>query len=290
MNKLAIIILVLGIGACNRNQDKADAYGNFEVDETIISAQAAGELLEFNVEEGDQLKSGQFIGFIDSTDLVIQRIEIIANRAAVQVQQTSVTAELKVMQAELKNLMRERDRVKKMIAAEAATTKQLDDLEGNISVVESKMQALKSQYSLINAQVEAINAKIGLVDERISKCVIANPANGTVLTKLAQRHELVAPGKPLYKMANMDNIFLRAYISEPQLTLIKLGQSVTVAVDEGESLKTYSGTISWVSSEAEFTPKIIQTKEERVNLVYALKIKVANDGFLKLGMPAEVKF
>jgi HlyD family secretion protein len=282
--------MAFGINGCNQRQDKADAYGNFEVDETIISAQAGGELLDFRVEEGVQLNSGQFIGLIDSTDLAIQKIEIIANKQAVQVQKTSVTAEIKVMQVELKNLIRERNRINKLIKSEAATTKQLDDIEGNITVLESKIQALRNQYILINKQVEVIDAKKDLVNERISRCIIINPIDGVVLTKLAQQHELMAPGKPLYKIADMTNIFLRAYVSEPQLTRIKIGQNVTVAVDEGDGVKTYPGTISWISSESEFTPKIIQTKEERVNLVYAIKIKVTNDGFLKLGMPAHVNF
>ena len=290
MKKLAILILAISILGCNRDQEKADAYGNFEVDETIISAQVAGQLLDFVVEEGNQLDSGQFVGLIDSTDLVLQKSEIIANRQAVQLQQSSVTAESKVMQAELNNLQRERKRVVELIKAEAATSKQLDDLTGAIAVLESKMQALTNQYSLIKAQVQAIDAKMGLLNERIRKCTITNPANGTVLTKLAQRYELVGPGKPLYKMANLDNIFLRAYISEPQLTQIKLGQDVTVSVDEAAGTKTYPGKISWIASEAEFTPKIIQTREERVNLVYAIKIRVTNDGFLKLGMPADVSF
>lgn len=290
MKKFLILIMAFGINGCNQRQDKADAYGNFEVDETIISAQAGGELLDFRVEEGVQLNSGQFIGLIDSTDLAIQKIEIIANKQAVQVQKTSVTAEIKVMQVELKNLIRERNRINKLIKSEAATTKQLDDIEGNITVLESKIQALRNQYILINKQVEVIDAKKDLVNERISRCIIINPIDGVVLTKLAQQHELMAPGKPLYKIADMTNIFLRAYVSEPQLTRIKIGQNVTVAVDEGDGLKTYPGTISWISSESEFTPKIIQTKEERVNLVYAIKIKVTNDGFLKLGMPAHVNF
>lgn len=290
MKNSTIIIATLIVVGCNNDQEKADAYGNFEVDETIISAQASGELLIFDLEEGDQLSAGQIIGQIDSTDLSIQKAEIIANREAVAVNKSSVTAEIKVMEVELKNVIRERNRIKKLVASEAATSKQLDDLEGNVNVIKVKILALKSQYKLIEAQVDAIDAKMAMVEERLSKCTIVNPANGTVLTKLAQQHELVGAGRPLFKLANMDNIYLLAYISEPQLTQIKLGQEVTVSVDEGSELKSFPGTLMWVSSEAEFTPKIIQTKEERVNLVYAIKIKVVNDGFLKLGMPAEVNF
>lgn len=294
MFKLTKLIMIVAIAttmaSCNRNQDEADAYGNFEVEETTISSQAGGELLQFNIEEGDVLKPGQLIGIVDSTTLVIQKSEIIANIVSVRVNRSNVAAEKKVMDAEMTNLKRELNRVKRLIESNAATQKQLDDLEGHIAVLKSKMLALNSQYGVINAQVKALEAKIDLIDEQIRRCKIINPSNGLVLTKLARVNELVAPGRPLYKIADMKKVYLKAYISETQLATIKQGQQVTVSIDYQDSTKEMSGTIIWVSSESEFTPKIIQTKEERVNLVYGIKVAVENDGYLKLGMPGEIKF
>ena len=294
MLKLTRLILLIAlpaiISSCNRGGDRADAYGNFEVEETTISAQASGELLQFDVEEGDMLVPGQVIGIVDSTTLVIQKSEIFANIASVRVNRSNVAAEKRVLYTEMKNLKRELNRVKRLIESEAATQKQLDDLEGNIEVLKSKMQALNSQYAVINAQVKALHAKIALIDEQIKRCTIINPANGLVLTKLARRNELVSPGRPLYKIADMKKVYLKAYISETQLSIIKQGQKVTVSIDYQDSTKEMSGVITWVSSESEFTPKIIQTKEERVNLVYGIKVAVENDGYLKLGMPGEINF
>jgi membrane fusion protein YbhG len=288
------IVAMLGLStvvlSCNKSDDKADAYGNFEVEEVTIAAQASGELLQFNITEGIQLKRDQRVGYIDSTTLVIQKNEIIANISSVLVNITSVTAEQNVLKTEMKNLVREHRRVKKLMESEAATQKQLDDLEGNIEVLKSKMSATKTKYAAIDAQVNSLRAKMAIIDEQIRRCNIFNPSAGMVLTKLARENELVAPGKPLYNIANMDEIYLKAYISEPQLASIKQGQKVTVSIDYQDGQKKIPGTITWVSSESEFTPKIIQTKEERVNLVYAIKVSVNNDGYLKLGMPGEVRF
>jgi len=289
--KTLVLLALAGlVVSCNGTADRADAYGNFEVEEVTISAQASGELLQFSVEEGTQLKAGQRVGVIDSTTLVIQKSEILANISSVKVNKTSVAAEQRVLKAEMANLKREQKRVKKLIEAEAATQKQLDDLEGNIVVLKSKMAAINSQYAAIDAQVDALYAKIDLINEQISRCQIINKSPGLVLTKLARANELVAPGRPLYKIADMSKIYLKAYISEPQLAVIKQGQKVTVSIDYQDGLKDMPGTITWVSAESEFTPKIIQTKEERVNLVYAIKVAVENDGYLKLGMPGEVNF
>jgi HlyD family secretion protein len=288
---MIILLLVTSITfSCETSDDRADAYGNFEVEETTISAQAAGELLEFNIEEGVALKSDTRVGVIDSTTLAIQKSEIFANIGSIKARRVSIDAEQKVLDAEMANLKREHNRVKLLIKSESATQKQLDDIEGNIVVLKSKSSSISSQYSIINAQVKVMLAKIDLIDEQISRCLIINPTNGLVLTKLARKNELVAPGRPLYKIADMSTIYLKAYIAEPQLAIIKQGQKVIVKVDYPEGQKEIEGLVSWVSSESEFTPKIIQTKEERVNLVYAIKVSVNNDGYLKLGMPGEVYF
>ena len=290
INAISMLTLSVIFISCNSSDDKADAYGNFEVEETTISAQASGELLQFNIEEGDRLKPGFLVGTIDSTTLIIQKNEIIANIGSVKVKKANIAAEQKVLEAEMTNLKRERNRVERLIESQAATQKQLDDLEGNIEVLKSKMKALKSQYQVIDAQVNALLAKVDLVNEQISHCEIINPAAGLVLTKLARKNELVAPGKPLYKIADMSDMYLKAYVSEPQLATIKEGQQVSVTIDFQDSTKTFPGNITWISAESEFTPKIIQTKEERVNLVYAIKVNVKNDGYLKMGMPGEVHF
>ena len=287
---LLLILFGTGLAGCRQGTDKADAYGNFEVEETVIAAQASGELLQFNVEEGDRLQAGQMLGYIDSTTLVIQKQELRANIAAVQVQRVNIAAEQKVLDAELANLQREYQRLRKLLKAEAATQKQVDDLQGNIKVVQRKKEALNSKYIVLDAQVEAMQQKMALLDEQLQRCRIINPLEGLVLTKLARAHELVAPGKPLYKIANLQDIYLKAYVSETQLASLRLGQQVKVAIDDGQELRTLPGKITWIAAEAEFTPKIIQTKEERVNLVYGIKVAVENDGSLKIGMPGEVYF
>jgi len=287
---LMVLAFTLLVISCNSNGDRADAYGNFEVEEKTISAQASGELLQFDVEEGTQLKTNQLVGVIDSTTLVIQKSEIIANIQSVKVNKTGIAAEQNVLKSEMANLKRELKRIKKLMESEAATQKQLDDLEGNIEVLKSKMLVINSQYAAIDAQVNALYAKVDLINEQISRCQIVNQSAGLVLTKLARANELVGPGRPLYKIADMSKIYLKAYISEPQLATVKQGQQVTIAIDYMAGKKEFPGTITWVSSESEFTPKIIQTKEERVNLVYAIKVAVDNDGYLKLGMPGEVNF
>jgi membrane fusion protein YbhG len=287
---LIIPVLAVLLSSCNVNDDRADAYGNFEVEETTISAQASGELLQFDVEEGRRLKANQVVGQVDSTTLSIQKNEILANINSVKVNKASIAAEQKVLVAEMANLKRERNRMQQLMNSQAATQKQLDDLNGNIKVLKSKMATIKSKYAVIDAQVNALQAKVSLIDEQISRCRIINPTAGLVLTKLARTNELVAPGRALYKIADMSKMYLKAYVSETQLATIKEGQQVTVAFDYKDGQKEIPGTITWISAESEFTPKIIQTREERVNLVYAIKVSVDNDGYLKLGMPGEVDF
>lgn len=289
--KKYLLYLTVALAACQGDEDKADAYGNFEANETVISSQASGELLKFSVEQGDKLAQGAIIGLIDSSTLHNQKVEILANIAAVESQKTSIRAEQNVLVQEENNLEREITRVKKLIESDAATTKQLDDLQGALQVLQSRKAALASSYTQINAQVESIRARLLQVNDMLDKCVVTNPISGVVLTKLSQERELVGVGKPLYKLADMSVMDLRAYISETQLADVQLGQQVTVNIDRGEGQQSVTGTVRWIASEAEFTPKIIQTKEERVNLVYAIKVQVPNNqGLLKIGMPGEVYF
>ena len=281
-------IMIISV-SCSRNDDLADAYGNFEVDETVVSALMAGEIMQFDIQEGSTYKAGQLVGYIDTIQLHLLKPELEANRMATASKTENISTQIAVLKKQLANLDREHKRIINLVDAGAATSKQLDDIEGQIDVVNSQILNAKSQYSGVVAQLEAIEAKMMQLDEKIRKSRIVNPINGIVLTKLSEAFEFTAPGKPLYKIANIEQINLRAYISGDQLSSIKLGDIFTVKIDapEGEMFE-YPGKVVWVSSEGEFTPKTIQTKEERIDMVYAVKIRVENDGRIKIGMPGEL--
>ena len=275
--------------SCNRHDDLADAYGNFEVDETVVSALMPGEIMRFDIEEGTTYKANQLIGYIDTLDLHLLKPELEANRLATASKTESISTQIEVLKNQLANLEREHKRIINLVKAGAATSQQLDDIEGQIDVVKSQMRNAKSQYAGVLAQLKANDAKLAQLDEKIRKSRIVNPIDGVVLTKLAEAYEFTAPGKPLYKIANSNQIDLRAYVSGDQLSSIKLGDTFTVKIDgpDGEMID-YPGNVIWVSSEGEFTPKTIQTKKERVDMVYAVKIRVENDGRIKIGMPGEL--
>ena len=279
------------LSSCNDDGNTSDAFGNFDVDETVISAESPGELLTFSVQEGQTLKPGQVVGSIDSTDILLSRAEIMANRQSVTAKLTSINAEIRVLNTQLEVIEKEHKRVLKLLESDAATEKQKDDIEGNIAVIKSKIAAANAQKPAVQAQLDVIEANVAKINNQLSKCIIVNPVEGRVLTKLAEPHELVAPGKPLYKIADTNNVYLKAYVTGTQVSGLKVGQAVSVLLDQPEGgLRTLKGTIQWVSDQAEFTPKMIQTREERVSLVYAIKVSVANDGTIKIGMPGEVKF
>jgi HlyD family secretion protein len=275
--------------SCNRNDNLADAYGNFEVDETVVSSLMPGEIMQFEIEEGSTYKAGQLVGYIDTIDLHLLKPELFANRKATSSKTENISTQIEILKNQLANLEREQKRIINLVKAGAATSQQLDNIDGQIDVVNSQIKSARSQYAAIVAQLEGIDAKVLQLEEKIRKSRIVNPINGIVLSKLAEAYEFTAPGKPLYKIANIDVIDLRAYISGSQLSTIKLGETFTVKIDgaSGEMID-YPGKVVWVSSEAEFTPKTIQTKEERVDLMYAIKIRVKNDGRIKIGMPGEL--
>ena len=288
--RLTILASILIVAAsCNRTDDLADAYGNFEVDETVVSALMPGEIMQFDIEEGTIYKAGQLVGYIDTVQLHLLKPELQANRMATASKTESISTQIEVLKKQLANLDREHKRIINLVEAGAATSQQLDDIEGQIDVVKSQIRSAKSQYSGILAQLKAIDAKMKQLDEKIKKSRIVNPIDGIVLTKLAEAYEFTAPGKPLYKIANIDQLDLRAYVSGDQLSSINLGDTFTVKIDgpEGEMID-YPGKVIWVSSEGEFTPKTIQTKKERIDMVYAVKIRVENDGRIKIGMPGEL--
>lgn len=288
-----LLLAALLLSSCQENGDTADAYGNFEAREVIVSAEGSGQLLRFSVEEGQELQAGQLIGLIDTTPLHLKRRQLRASIQAVGGKTQEVQPQVDVLQEQKQNLLREEKRLKALVADNAATPKQLDDIQGQIEVVDKQIAAALSQNKDINqgilAEIAPLQAQIDVVEDQIRRCYIHNPIDGTVLLKLAEPNEITATGKPLYTIAKMDELELRAYISGDQLPGLRLGQQVEVLIDEDqESNRSLPGTVSWISDKAEFTPKTIQTKEERVNLVYAFKVKVKNDGSLKIGMPGEV--
>lgn len=292
MNKtILIILLALFMGSCNSNHEVSDAYGNFESDEMIVSAQGNGELIRFLPNEGDLLKEGEIIGLIDTTDLHLKKKLLFKQLNTVASQITSLDAEMEVQKQLLANNKVNQKRIVNMFAQGAATQKQLDDIHGLVELNEKQIEAISSRKQNIFNQMTALDVQIEQLNEVISKCLIPNPVKGTVLVVYARKGELAAIGKPLYKLADVSTVKLKAYISGAQLPQVQIGQEVEVKYDrDANENTTVKGKVVWISSAAEFTPKTIQTKEERIDLVYAIKVEVINDGSIKIGMPGEINF
>ncbi|MGA7305978.1 MAG: HlyD family efflux transporter periplasmic adaptor subunit [Rhodothermales bacterium] len=289
---LLLLIPATFAAGCANGPERSDAYGNFETTEIVVSSEAMGRIMTFDVEEGMRLSAGQVVGYIDTLQLALQRKQLLANRGAMLSHINGVTAQTAVLQEQKRVAEVEHQRVLRLIKDHAATSKQLDDVEGQIAVLDKQIVATRGQIATIRNEIDAVDAQIDQLADRIGKSIIANPIGGVVLVKYAEDHELTNTGKPLYKIADLETMYLRAYISGDQLSHLKLGQQVTVLIDESRTeTRSIQGEVSWISSEAEFTPKTIQTKEERVNLVYAFKVRVANpDGAIKIGMPGDVEF
>ena len=289
---LPLLVVLSSLLGCTNDQHIADAYGNFEATELVISSEATGKLLGFTADEGRILQIGEIVGLVDTLQLTLQRNQLAASRRAVRSRIPSVVAQIDVLEEQKRVARIEVDRVEKLLQDQAATQKQLDDMIGQISVIDRQIQSIRTQNTTILSELEAMDAQIAQIDDALGKCRIINPVTGTVLVSYAEPFELTAQGKPLYKLADLETMYLRAYISGSQLPHIRLGQRVTVLVDEDEEAnRPLQGEISWIASQSEFTPKLIQTKEERVNLVYAFKVRIANpDGAIKIGMPGEVVF
>jgi HlyD family secretion protein len=295
--KQLIILTVLRflLFSCTAKNETADATGSFEAIETIISAEASGKLLQFTINEGDEVKAGQLVGYIDSTQLHLTRLQLQQSQKAVLSGKPDIKTQLEALESELENAKADKKRIENLVKGEVASQKQLDDANLRITVLQSKIAAQKSQLdtstSSLNEQALTINLQLAQVQDQLSKCKILNPVSGTVLTTYVNPFEMTAAGKPLYKVADLSTIELKAYITQNQFSKIKMRQPVKVLVDaESGNMKAYDGTIAWINSKAEFTPKTIQTKDERANLVYAIKVHVKNDGLLKIGMYGEVKF
>lgn len=284
-------IIALLLFSCSNNDDLSDAYGNFEADEIIISSEANGKILELELENGQELKQGQLIAKIDTVLLHLKVKQLNSLKNEVMVNTRDVLSQIKVLEEQKKVILVEKGRVENLIADSAASTKQLDDIIGKINIIDKQIEAVRIKNSVVLSKLEALNVQLEQVEYELSKCKVINPVNGIVLQKFVEPYELVMKGKALYKIANLETMELKAYISGTQLPNIKIGQKVKVLIDKTEDENSeLEGTINWISSTAEFTPKIIQTKEERVKLVYAIKVIVKNDGTLKIGMPGEVKF
>lgn len=295
-NKIIVgFVLITLISSCKKSNGDYDASGSFESTEIIISAETSGRILAFLPEEGDQLTANQEVVIIDSTQLFLKKLQLNASMKALESRRPDLQKQIATIEQQIVTAKTERKRVENLVKANAATTKQLDDINAQILVLEKQLTASRSSIETTNqglsGEAEALRMQVLQIDDQLRKCRVMSPIAGTVLTKYAETGELAVPGKALLKIADTDHMVLRAYITADQLTQIKLGQKVKVLADFGDDdQKEYVGQISWISSKSEFTPKTIQTRDERANLVYAVKIRVKNDGYLKIGMYASVLF
>ena len=292
---LVLGLLTLLISSCHRNGDEHDASGTFETTEIIVSAEASGKILFLDVSEGDDVKENQVLGVIDTIQLYLSKLQLQRNVMATNTRKTDVNAQIAVLQDQLSTAKREKQRIENLLKANAANKKQLDDVNAQISLLEKQIAAQRSNMERgnisINEESSALEIQIAQLDDQLKKSYIISPINGTVLVKYAEKGEIAGQGRALFKVADMENMVLRAYISSSQFNQLKLGQEVNVFADFGESsTRKYEGKVTWISEKAEFTPKTVQTKDERDNLVYAIKISVKNDGYLKVGMYAGVNF
>lgn len=323
MKSLLILMMsVLVVISCKEKGEEFDASGVFEAEDYIISAQANGVLSQFDLKEGDVLRADQLVGKIDCSQVVLQKAQVEARieslsakrgQSGPQVkvfeqQLKSQESQLEVMNVQLQVIQKEKNRLSKLVEAEASPSKSLDDVDGQINILLKKIEASQSQINITAEQIRAHKSQVAIqnrgilsernpmekqiaqIEDQLTNCTVTNPIEGTVLTKYVNTHEMVNVGKPLYKVADLQTMILRAYITGDQFSTVKLNEPISIYVDNGDGSKTYEGTIMWISDQAEFTPKTIQTKDERANLVYAIKAEVANDGFLKMGMYGEIKF
>lgn len=295
MKYLILSIAFIAFAACSGNENDFDATGTFESTEIIVSSEANGKIMELNLQEGDRLEAGAVLGYVDSMQLYLRKKQLEAGLRGVDIRKPDIRKQIASLEQQIAVARSEQQRMENLVKAKAGNQKQVDDLVNNIKVLQKQLDA---QYSTLHkttggadAEAESIVYQIMQLDDQLQKSRIVNPQSGTVLVKYAEPGEVTAAGKPLYKIADTDLLYLRAYPTAEQLTQLKLGGGVRVFVDFGEKeRKEYSGTITWISEKSEFTPKGIQTKNERANLVYAVKIAVRNDGYLKIGQYGEVVF
>lgn len=294
MKRIVFIAIAAIAISCSDNKNEFDATGTFEAIETIIPAEATGIIKELKIEEGNALKEGQVVGYIDTIQLSLKREQLLAQIKATQSRKPDINSQLDVYREELKQAKIDQQRMQNLVKADAATRKQLDDATTKVAVIGKQISALQIQLNNstkgIDDETQTLKVQVSQIKDQLSKSKIVNKTTGTVLTKYAEMGEMATIGKPLYKIADLSTIILRVYITGDQLPSVKLNDKVKVFVDAtNKTYKEYSGVIEWISDKAEFTPKTIQTKDERANLVYAVKIRVKNDGLLKIGMYGEIK-
>lgn len=288
-------VLTLAVASCGKGNKAYDASGVFESTDVTISAEGNGKIMSLGIQEGDRLEAGAVVGCIDTVQLFLSKVQLEASRRAVGSGRLNISRQIAALESQIVKQRQELDRFTKLEQAGASNRKQVEDIQAQLDILERQLAAqkesLQNANSNVSGQADAIEAQIAQLEDRIRKCVITSPVSGTVLAKYSEAGELAVQGRALFKVADLENIRLRAYITADQLTNIKLGQAVKVYADQGTSgRKEYAGTLVWISDKAEFTPKTIQTRDERANLVYAVKIAVKNDGLIKLGMYGEVKF
>lgn len=288
------VAALLLIFSCKNSDEGYDASGTFEATEIVVSSEVSGKILSLDVQEGETISAGETVGYIDSVQIWLKKKQLINSIKAVKSRMPEINKQIAVTEQQIATQKSEAKRVGRLIKADAAATKQLDDINNSIAVLERQLEAQKSSLEIasrgINEDAATLQVQIEQLDDQLKKCRISNPLSGTVLVKYTEANELAIPGKALYKIADLENMTLKAYITAAQLTQLKIGQAVKIFADFGEESREYPATIKWISDKAEFTPKTIQTRDERANLVYAIKLAVKNDGFLKIGMYGEVKF
>ena len=292
MKQIALLTFIavgtLFLKGCTSSNGKADGYGNFEATEVKVAAEGNGKLMAFEVAEGATLEKGALVGYIDTVALGLKRDQLLVQKEVIRSKSKGVLSQINVLGSQLKTAQVNKERIERLMEDQAATQKQLDDVNGEIEVIHNRIRSVEVQNAPVVNELKSIDVQLAQIADQIKKCWIVNPLQGTVLTKYVEPSEVVGFGTPLYKIADLTEMELRVYVSETQLAALSVGQKVVVKVDSGTDMKSYPGIISWIAPEGEFTPKIIQTKEERVTLVYAVKVKVSNDGSLKIGMPGEM--
>ena len=290
-----MLALALAITSCGKGNKAYDASGVFESTEVTVSAEGNGKIMSLDLQEGDRLEAGAVVGCIDTVQLYLSKIQLEASRRAVGSGRLNISRQIAALESQIAKQRQELDRFTKLEQAGASNRKQVEDIQAQLDILERQLAAqkesLQNTNSNVSGQADALEAQVMQLEDKIRKCVITSPVSGTILAKYSEAGELAVQGRALFKVADLDNIRLRAYITADQLTGLKLGQSVKVFADQGTSgRKEYAGTLVWISDKAEFTPKTIQTRDERANLVYAVKIAVKNDSLIKLGMYGDIKF
>ncbi len=294
IKNIVYVSIILLLTACGKGNGDYDASGVFETTEVIVSAEANGKIMRLNFIEGQQVEQGKALGYIDTVQLYLKKMQLLTNTSAIKSGRVDIPRQIAAIKQQIATQKNEQKRFGNLVKANAANQKQLDDINAQILVLERQLTAqtelLENSNKNISEQSSGLSVQVAQINDQIQKSIICSPINGTILSKYAEQGELATQGRALFKVADIEHMFLRAYITASQLTQVKIGQAVKVYADFGEKeMKEYSGTITWISDKSEFTPKTIQTRDERANLVYAVKVAVKNDGYLKYGMYGELK-